>query len=362
MKPASTPLLLAGSLLMASHALAAKSTDQEIAELKQRIEALEQRRSSQPSGNSLNWSGALELEASYLNNYNGDSSTDLVVATAFLAVEKQLQPNLVAAMSFLYEEDDTPFDLDEAYLTYGVNEHVAVTGGQIYLPFGQYPTAVISDPLTLDLGETLATAAMLSYGKDDYELHGYVFRGNSNTDGDAIETFGGRLHKNFSYQDGAGFFSVDFISNLLSSDSLSDAGVDFDDKAPGIAVATHWENQAWGASAEYVSALKDIDSEAPGLVGDKKPATWHLECFFHQPISSYDVTLAASVQHSKDALLLGLPEWRWVVSASTPIFSNLAVSAQLFADEDYGKNADMAGINGSGDNARGLILQIAAEL
>lgn len=358
----SKPSVIAGTLLLTSHAAVANTTNQEIAELKRRIDALEQSNASQGYSDGLNWSGALELEADYLKDYDGKSSSDLVVATAFLAVEKQLQTNLVAGMSFLYEEDDTPFDLDEAYLSYGLNNAFAVTGGQIYLPFGQYQTSVISDPLTLELGETLATAAMLTYAKDDYELHAYIFRGNSNTDGDAIESFGGRLQKNFTYQEGAGLFSLDFINNLLGSDSLSDAGIDFDDRAAGIAAAVHWENQAWGASAEYLSALVDIDSETPGLLDNEKPAALQLECFFNQQVKDYPVTFAASVQHTKDALLLNLPERRWVLSAAAPVFSNVAISAQLFADEDYGRNKSMARIDGSGDDARGLILQVAAEL
>lgn len=353
--------IVLGSVCCISQLAWADDIQDELAALKQRIEALEQRKSENtPLG--IQWSGALELEAGYLKDYNNDSNSDLRVETAFLAAQKQIQSNLLAAVTVLYEEDETPLEVDEAYISYGINDHFAVTGGQIYVPFGQYNTAVVSDPLTLEIGETRTTAAMVSYAKDDYQLDAYVFRGDSNTDGQAIDNFGGRLRKNFSYQDGAGFFSLDFISNLLSSDRLSDVTPDFDDSTAGMATALHWDNRVWGAAFEYVSALVNAESETPGLFDSQKPAALQLECFYNDTVYHQNITFAASYQQTKDALLLNLPERRWVVSAALPLTTNLAVSAQLYADRDYGEKKEVAGISGTGDDAKGVLLQLAVEI
>lgn len=361
MKALSKNTLITGALLACSTAISAPATETEISELKRRIEALEARQTHSPTS-SFAWSGALELEAVYLNDYDHNSSSDFAVATALLAVQKKLQPDLLAGISFLYEEPDTSLDVDEAFLSFGIDDTTAVTGGQIYLPFGQYQTSVISDPLTLELGEIRDTAAMVTYERDGFSFSGYVFRGDSSANSDSIETLGGRFMQTFSYKDGEGFTSVDFISNLLDSDSLSDLAIDFEDKAEAIAASAYWENAVWGVTGEYLTALFDIDSETPGIVDDKKPAALHLECFYNDSIKSHNVTFAASYQQTKDALLIGLPKRRWAVSAAVPLTSNLAVSAQLFSDRDYSQKDNVAGISGTGDTAKGILVQLAAEI
>ena len=350
--------VFATSILSAS---AAESTQQQIAELKRRIEALEQQQHEEQPG-TVRWSGALELEALYEKQYDENSTSDLQVATAYLAAESRLQPNLLAAVSFLYEENETSLEIDEAYLSYGMSEQFAITVGQLYLPFGQFRTSVISDPLTLELGETRETAAMITYKQDQLTVKGYIFRGNSSASTDTIESGGIRGASGFRYADGKGFVSFDFISNLLDSSSLSATGIDFDDKAEAMAAAFYWQNGIWGTSMEYMTALFDIDSETPGLVDDKKPAAIQLECFYNDTVKNHNVTLAASVQQTRDALLIGLPERRWAVSVAVPLRSDLAVSAQLYADEDYGQSDSVAGTRGTGDTAKGVLFQIAAEI
>ena len=153
--------------------------------LEQRVEALE----SKTAGNSELWydtltfSGLIEVEASYSDPDEGDSTSDLVVATAELGVEATLTENLSAALVLLHEEDDTDLEVDVATLSYAHSDNgFSFTLGQDYLPFGAYSTALINDPLTLEMGETRETALVTHYEKGQFTGTFYLFNGDQDED------------------------------------------------------------------------------------------------------------------------------------------------------------------------------------
>ncbi|MCG8316341.1 MAG: LbtU family siderophore porin [Pseudomonadales bacterium] len=212
-------LLLSGIATSFSSSAIANTTEDEIRALKQRIAALE---SNPLRAANWDWMGALQLDASYTDDYNNNSQSDLVVSKALLGIEAKLQPDLLGSLTLIYEEDATELELDEVFLSYGINEYLAVTAGQIYLPFGQFKSAALVDPLTLDLGETRETAAMIAYQKNGLNLRFYVFNGETDVNGDVIDNFGLRFHYDVKSSHGEGAFSVDFINNIIDSDLMQD--------------------------------------------------------------------------------------------------------------------------------------------
>ncbi len=66
------------------------------------------------------------------------------------------------------------------------------TGGRFTVPFGSYETNMISDPLTLEIGETGEDALMVGFEAAGFYGSFYVFNGDTNEGGgdENIEHFG----------------------------------------------------------------------------------------------------------------------------------------------------------------------------
>ncbi len=82
-------------------------------------------------------------------------------------------------MLFLWEEVDTdPIALDEGTIEIAFTPQAGMRVGKMYLPFGVFKTHFISDPQTLELGETNKTAALLKYANEMVEVEGGIFNGS----------------------------------------------------------------------------------------------------------------------------------------------------------------------------------------
>ena len=108
--------------------------------------------------------------------------SDLTLATVELAMGLPLNDWLRADVVVLFEEDDTePPTIDVATLTLGDPAQTpwSLSVGRQYLPFGSFETALISDPLTLELAETQGTAAVLAYQRETFGLAAGLFNGDA---------------------------------------------------------------------------------------------------------------------------------------------------------------------------------------
>ena len=57
-------------------------------------------------------------------------------------------------------------------MTAALADDVSITGGLLYLPFGVFETNMISDPLTLDLGEKRDPAVVVEGSADELQRRG----------------------------------------------------------------------------------------------------------------------------------------------------------------------------------------------
>lgn len=87
---------------------------------------------------SFAWSGLVEIEAFHHDNYANESESDLVLATAFLAAEAEFQYGISAAISLLYEEDDTDLEIDEAFIAKEF-DGLTVTAGRYICLLARFP-------------------------------------------------------------------------------------------------------------------------------------------------------------------------------------------------------------------------------
>ena len=148
-------------------------------------------------------SGAVEVEAGYSRDYDDNDSSDITLATVELGIDINLMKFISGHLLFLWEEDDTePVDIDEGYIYLGNTEFFPVyfQVGKLYVPFGSFESNMISDPLTLEMGEARESAGVLGVELNGFYSAVYAFNGDVNESGsdDGIKCFG--LNAGFTFE------------------------------------------------------------------------------------------------------------------------------------------------------------------
>src|SRR5210317_89231 len=141
-------------------------------------------------------SGVVEVEAFSAEDFNGADTSDITLATVGLGLDAEITEWVNAHILLLYEEDDTePMDLDEGTITLGNLEKfpLYLNAGKMYVPFGSFESNMISDPLTLELGETRESAAQVGFEASGFYGSFYAFNSDiddETSDDDEIKSFG----------------------------------------------------------------------------------------------------------------------------------------------------------------------------
>jgi hypothetical protein len=173
--------------------------------VEQRLNQIEQQLESNNWYKNITISGAIEVETNYVDGPD-DNSSDITLATAEFGIEAAVAEGITANLLFLFEEDATdPPELDEGFINIQLGETpFSVTTGQFYLPFGTFESALLSDPLTLELGETRESALQLNYEQAHFHGAVFLFNGSAEESGDEekIDSYGasaGFSHEGHGY-------------------------------------------------------------------------------------------------------------------------------------------------------------------
>lgn len=231
--------------------------------------------------------GLLDVEASYTKPDRGEEQSDLTLATAELSIE--VTPNDYAGghLILLYAEEkgeDNSVDIDEAVISLNspdklLGQSLSLHVGRMYVPFGTFNSYMISDPLTLELGETQNTAALIALD-GDWTLHLGNFNGGTDTVGDSnnIDSWVASLEiaagENLRF--GASYINdlAESAIGLVQDPSLYSGSV-----AGGSAFLSA-ECGQFGFEAEYLAALEDFDAAVVAAGEDltgRRPVAWNLE-------------------------------------------------------------------------------------
>lgn len=357
----------------------------------QRIERLEENleRKRDDGAGSGGWfenveiGGVIEVEGVYTDPYEGSSESDLVLATFELGIAAQVTDWVEAMASLLYEEDDTDLEVDLAMITIANPDvsPVFFSAGQFYMPFGAYETNLVSDPLTLEIGEARETAAQLGFIYQGFSGSVYAFNGDNKVNGDnQIGSWGANLAFAQEREDLVWSFGAGYISDLGDSDSLQ--GLVADNRAARWLELTESRPEAaerfsldptertggWTANlgvvyrdlnliGEYLSAVDRFDPHSLSFK-DKgaQPSAWNIELGYQFQAFGKESVAAIAYQGTSEAINLELPERRWALGWSIGLFDNTALSFEYAHDTDYG-----TGDGGTGNNANAFVAQLAVE-
>lgn len=130
---------------------------------------------------SLEYGVLLEVEGA-ASRVGGENESDIVLATVAFDLEAAMNDWLRGHIGLLWEqysrEDD---NVDEAYIALGGSESIFfyLVAGRFYQPVGNFESAFISDPLTLELMEMNKVAGMVGYGRRIFDVNAGAFNGDT---------------------------------------------------------------------------------------------------------------------------------------------------------------------------------------
>ncbi len=343
-------------------ALAQTELEQRIQGMEQQMRYLEGRVQSSDAGDKwwqgVSMSGLVEVEAVSANTDDADTS-DIAVATVELGLEAELSDWARASVVLLYEEEGTPLDVDAATLTFG-NTEVSpfyLTVGRTVIPFGRFVSHLVSDPLTLELGETSESTAMVGFKQGGFYGNAFVFNGDTDNGDDAIDN--GGLNLGYALEGETGFdVSLSYLSDLSDSDAITDEiGNTVEDDVPGWNAYLAVTHGPFSALAEYLAAS---DSFATGELAfggrGAEPSAWNVELGYTFELAGKESTFAIGYQGTDEAQGLELPEQRLLVGLSVALAEYTSVSFEWARDEDY---AVVDG--GTGEDSDAFTVQVALE-
>jgi len=295
--------------------------------------------------NRLEISGLIEIEAATESVDDSDRESSLTLATAELGINARLSSNVSAEVVLLYEDDgDEALDVDVAAITLTPTEAWSVTAGQFYLPFGVFETQMISDPLSLELGEIRETALQAGYSSGIFSATVYLFDGDaSETDAAKIDNFGLSLdllseHDNLSFA-----ASLGYINDIGDSDGLIDYAGTLHDRVGGMAFSAALRSGPFTLIGEYVAATSSFDS-------GEEPAAFNLEAGYGFGLAGHEANLAIGFQGSDEAEGVGLPEEVVSAAFTVALFEQTSLGLEYARAEAY-----------DGTESDRFILQLASE-
>lgn len=284
-------------------------------ETQAKIENIEERRAAVTGENPapLSWqlgqtrftlSGLIEAEASLVHIEGGDEEDDLRLCTLQIGLDAEFTPWLGGHIIGLWEEDDTePMVVDEAVISLTSpwqlgGQTPALHLGRQYLPFGRFESVMISDPLTLDLGETHTTAAVLALDGERWSASLGTFDGSVDDGDDRLDSW--LLAIEATPREGV-TLGASWISDLAESDAalVQDEG-SYGDEVPGWSAFVALAHGNFGLNAEYLAAVDRFEDEQVAFGEDltgRRPQAWNLEFSWQ---ATEQLQLAARYEEADD--------------------------------------------------------------
>ena len=295
----------------------------------------------------------------------GDNTAGVGVAEAVFGVKAAINDWIGGEVDLLYEtvniglddgEDGTSTRVDVATLTIGASEGSwSFTAGRQYAPFGVFATNLISDPLTLELGET--NELVLQFGLSSGGLHGSIFGFYS--DNDQNGSYGAAIGHSLKRRESDFGLNLSYISDIGASDNLQ--GVIADSRSrnnmPAWSVSAELGYKNASLIGEYLASQERFADDEVEFAGrGAQPSSWLIEAACDVSLAGKAVTVVASYQGTSEALALELPAQRLLAGFSVELAEWFTPAIEWARDKDYAsKDGD------SGEQVSTITVQFSAE-
>lgn len=244
----------------------------------------------------ISFDGIIETEVGYaMEDLNGDetSAGSISLATVALGLDMDIVKHVSGHLVMMYEqgEADGAVLVDEGFISLNGEDIIPLylNAGKFYVPFGNYATHMLSDPLTLEMGETQQTALLAGFANSWIDTGVAVLNGDvddSREQNDHLDTFVLKVSATLSENAVSGFGlsgGLSYMSSIADTDGLEevfdDAGISLDkDDVPGIG---GWISASiadmFFLEIEYITAIEAFDADEQGLGEDRKFGALNLE-------------------------------------------------------------------------------------
>ena len=344
----------------------------------------------------LEVSGAVEVEINSGKDHLATKNSSVALATVELGFDAQINDNVTAHILMLHEDGSTVSPtIDEGVITIssGVDPsaspghhrpgtpkrdpssdsdmYVYLSAGRMYVPFGNFESNMISDPLTLELAETQEAAVQVGFATGGFQASLYAFNGEADkittttpADNDVIDDFGVSI----AYKISAGSMELDlgldYINNIAETGGIEGAlqggSAPFvEEHTAGIALHAIINMDAFTIILEHISASDDFniaDLDFNGAAAS--PSASNIELAYTMDIAGREITFAIAHQSTSDmdTAFIGLPETRNMISVSTTVADDVGFKLEYSDASDY-ETTD----GGSGESGGMLTAQLAVE-
>ena len=323
---------------------AAESDD--VKELKEKVESLEERQAElyhslaekkSPGllnrvGDKITFGGLIETEIGYTDTDPGTKSSDIVLATVELGIDAEVHEFVTGHILLLWEEDAGPIAMDEGTIRVGSPSMYYLTVGKKYLPFGNYNSHMISDPETLELGETNASVVEIGYETTTVEIAVGFFNGSVDEVGndDKIDDF--YFSAKYTASDNMSF-GVSYISDIADTDGDvidTNSGNTLTDVVAGYAAFASITAGKISVEAEYLAAADNFDVADLDVDGDggDEPTVYNLEVAF---AIGDDREVAVRFEGNED--FFAQPETQYGIAYSRSPYENVSVGVEFLQGE-----------------------------
>lgn len=306
--------------------------------------------------------GLVETDYNSAETFSGEKTGDITLSTVELALDARINDKVNAHLSFLYEEDLTPFEVDEGYINFTLGP-VIIQAGQQYVPFGSFETNLISDPVTLQIAETRESALQFGTELGHIQAAAYVFNGTTRESGaeDVADQMGARLAYVVQGRHSGVDIGIDYINNIADSKTIS---AYLEEQTPSVSSLQAYvpariahANLKFGnvyLIAEHLLTDQFASNEiAFNGKGAELTAT-NLEAGYNLMIAGVDSTIAVAWQTTEQALALGLPKEKRLVALSMGIYKYTALTFEYARSTDYAVTD-----GGTGKEANSYTVQLA---
>ena len=293
-------------------------------------------------------SGAIEVEAGFEKiDYNDpatkdEDSSDIAVATVEVGIDAEITKHVSGHILFLHEDGATT-DVDEAIISIDGDDVVPLylNAGQLYVPFGNFESHMISSPITQELGETRKSAVVAGFATDWLDICAGVFNGDIDETGqdDKIESYVAGAVFTLPEKTISGFglsAGASYISNIGDSNSLQeDIGggpVTVNDYVAGYsAFISISVLDRFFFNAEYLTAADEFLAGELSFDGglEFKPSTLYVELAVGV---IDDLEIAVRYEASDDCGDF-LPEKRYGAAITYGLFKNTSLGLEYIHGE-----------------------------
>jgi hypothetical protein len=228
------------------------------------------------------------------------------------------------------------------------------------VPFGTYETTMISDPLTLEIGETPQSAALVGLEHPSgLSASVYSFNGDIDEDGedDTIKCFGADVGYGLEAGTIGLAIGAGWINNIADSDGLGgwieENKFTLKEYAAGFTGHVVITVAPFTVIGEYVAAMDDI--AFTNNPKQEAPSAYNIELGYTFELMGKESTLGVAYQGT-DSCGGILPEMRTLASIGVGLVGNVGVALEYAHDEDYDVSQ-----GGTGDEADIVTVQLAIE-